>query len=145
MNKVILKGFLIKDPELATTKSDTSLCKFTIAINRRFKKEESDLINCIAWKQMADFIEKYFKKGSEIAIVGRIEIDKYVDKDGKTQYRANINVEEAYFCGKKSDKKESDNSQPTQTNQNNKQQPATNKQYKKPDSTPEIDDDELPF
>lgn len=133
MNKVILKGFITKDPEIKEFGENKKVANFTIAINRRFKKNETDFINCIAWNQLADFIVKYFAKGSEIAVVGRIEIDKYTNSEGKTQYAAKINIEEAYFTGKKSDiNNNTDKSNSEKINSSN-------------NSKANKDDDDVPF
>lgn len=100
MNKVLLLGRLTKDPELRATPSGVSVTSFTVAVNRRFKKDETDFINCIAWRNTAEFISKYFGKGSMIAIVGSIQTGSY-EKDGQKHYTTDINVEEVYFAGSK--------------------------------------------
>lgn len=108
MNKVILIGRLTRDAELKSTPSGVSVCTFSIAINRRFKnaegKYDADFINCVAWRNTAEFISKYFGKGSQIAIVGSIQTRNYDDKDGKKIYVTEVVADEAYFVG---DKKES--------------------------------------
>lgn len=110
MNLVILKGRLTKDPELKTTNSDTKVCGFSIAVNRRFSKEnEADFINCTAWRQTAEFIHKYFKKGQEICINGSLQVRKWEDKDGNTRYATDVVVENAEFCGSKKDNAETSN------------------------------------
>lgn len=102
MNIVILKGRLTKDPEIKTTTNDTKVCTFSIAVNRRFSKEnEADFINCTAWRQTAEFIHKYFKKGQEICISGNLQVRKWEDKDGNTRYATDVVVENAEFCGSK--------------------------------------------
>ena len=106
MNKVILKGRLTDNPKLKKTPSDVSVCDFTIAVNRRFAKDKTDFINCQAWRQGAEFIDKYFTKGKEIAIVGELNIESY-DKDGEKRYFTRVVVEESFFCGNKSDSAES--------------------------------------
>lgn len=100
MNKVLLLGRLTKDPELRATPSGVSVTSFTVAVKRRFKKDETDFINCIAWRNTAEFISKYFGKGSMIAIVGSIQTGSY-EKDGQKHYTTDINVEEVYFAGSK--------------------------------------------
>ena len=102
MNKVILKGRLTSTPELKQTLNGVAVTKFTVAVNRRFDHEKADFINCEAWRNTAEFISKYFSKGKEIAIIGEIHIDKS-EKDGKTSYFTNVVVDEAEFCGNKSD------------------------------------------
>lgn len=104
MNIVILKGRLTKDPEIKTTTNETKVCTFSIAVNRRFSKEnEADFINCTAWRQTAEFIHKYFKKGQEICINGSLQVRKWEDKDGNTRRATDVVVENAEFCGSKKD------------------------------------------
>ena len=100
MNKVILKGRLTANPELKTTTTDIKVCDFSVAVNRRFNKEQTDFINCQAWRQTAEFITKYFTKGQEILVVGELHIEKW-DKDGETRYSTRVVVDEVDFCGSK--------------------------------------------
>lgn len=105
MNKVILLGRLTKDPELKVTPSGVNVCSFSIAVNRRFAKEgqpDADFINCVAWRNTAEFIAKYFSKGKQIGIVGSLQTDKY-EKDGQTHYKTDVLVDEAYFAGNNKD------------------------------------------
>ena len=103
INKAILMGRLTRDPELKTTQSGISVVRFTLAVDRRFKNQsgerETDFINCQAWRQTAEFIAKYFSKGSKIAIVGSIQTGSY-DKDGTTVYTTEVVADEAYFVEK---------------------------------------------
>lgn len=102
MNKVILKGRLTANPELKTTASEVYVTDFSIAVNRRFNKEQTDFINCQAWRTTAEFVNKYFAKGQEILVVGELHIDKY-EKDGETKSFTRVVVDEVYFCGSKND------------------------------------------
>ena len=104
MNKVILKGRLTATPELKTTATDIYVTDFSVAVNRRFNKEQADFINCQAWRQTAEFITKYFSKGQEILIIGELHIDKW-DKDGETRYSTRVVVDEVDFCGSKENSK----------------------------------------
>ena len=101
MNKVILIGRLTKDPEVKNTSSQTALCNFTIAVDRRFKdpngQRQADFINCVAWRQTASFIGSYFHKGSKIAIVGSIQTRTYDDNQGQKRYVTEVVVDEAEF------------------------------------------------
>jgi len=99
MNKVILQGNIGKDLEIVNV-GDNKVLKFPLAVKDRFKKDETDWFNCVVWNKGAEFIEKYFTKGSQIMIVGRIKIRKYT-KDEVTRYSTEIIVEEQYFSGKK--------------------------------------------
>lgn len=104
MNKAILMGRLTKDPEIKTTPSNISVCTFTLAVNRRFKNSEgnydTDFINCVAWRQTAEFISKFFSKGSMMGICGSIQTRNY-EKDGRTIYVTEVIADEAYFTGSK--------------------------------------------
>lgn len=104
MNKVILKGRLTATPELKTTATDIYVTDFSVAVNRRFNKEQTDFINCQAWRQTAEFITKYFTKGQEILVVGELHIEKW-DKDGETRYSTRVVVDEVDFCGSKENNK----------------------------------------
>ena len=104
MNKVILKGRLTAKPELKTTTTDIFVTDFSVAVYRRFNKEQTDFINCQAWRSTAEFICKYFEKGQEIAVIGELHNDKW-EKDGETRYTSRVSVDEVYFCGSKADNK----------------------------------------
>lgn len=106
MNKVILMGRLTKDAELVQTPQGVAVARFAIAVNRRFAKEgqqQADFINCIAWRQTAEIICKYFKKGNMIAVVGSIQARSWDGQDGKKQYATEVVADEVYFTGKKAE------------------------------------------
>lgn len=106
MNKVILMGRLTRDPEMRQTQSGTSVCSFSIAVNRRFAKEgqqNADFINCTAWRQQAEFICKYFAKGAMIAVVGNLQSRSWENQEGKKQYATDVVVDEVYFTGSKTE------------------------------------------
>lgn len=109
MNKVILIGNLTRDPEKRTTAQGTSVTTFTLAVNRKFKNDDgtydADFINCVAWRQTADFIAQYFQKGSRIAVTGTIQTRSYQDKNGNSRYATEVIVDEAEFTGSKTDQK----------------------------------------
>lgn len=109
MNIIILKGRLTKNSEIKQTASGVSVCTFSIAVNRKFKSDEADFINCTAWRQTAEFISKYFKKGQEICINGSLQVRKWQDNDGNTRYATDVVVENAEFCGSKKDNAETSN------------------------------------
>ena len=107
MNKVILIGRLTKDPEVRYTQvNNTMVVIYSLAVNRRFKQEgqpEADFFNIIAWGKVGEFASKYFKKGQQVGVVGRLQTRKYGDKDGKTVYVTEIIAEEQYFADGKRD------------------------------------------
>lgn len=101
MNKVVLIGNLAKDPELTTTNNGVSLCKFTIAVPRRFAgadgEREADFLPVIVWRGQADNCYKYLKKGSKAAIVGSVQTRSYDGTDGTRRYITEIVAEEVEF------------------------------------------------
>jgi single-strand DNA-binding protein len=104
INKVILGGRITADIEQQATPNGVAVAKFTIATNRRGSKDgATDFIDCVAWRQTAEFIAKYFGKGSSICIVGELQKRSYKAKDGTTRYITEVNVNEAYFVDSKSD------------------------------------------
>ena len=105
MNIVVMVGNLTKDPEVMT-KGEVTICKFNIAVQRRFKKDEADFFNCVAFGKTAEFISKYFTKGRKIAINGEVENNNYTDKEGVKHYGTQIVVGNAEFCDKKGETSE---------------------------------------
>ena len=105
LNNVILMGRLTADPELKKTPSDVSVTTFTVAVDRAYAKQgedkKTDFINIVAWRQTAEFICKYFKKGQMIAIQGSIQTRNYEDKDGHKRTAFEIMAEQVSFCGDK--------------------------------------------
>lgn len=104
MNITILKGRLTNNPELKTTQSGTSVCSFTLAVDRRYKNDNgptADFIDCVAWEKTAEFITKYFTKGQEMIVVGKHQIRSYTDNSGAKRYVTEVVVSEVDFCGPK--------------------------------------------
>lgn len=99
MNKVILLGRLTRDPELKTTQGDISLCSFCIAVSRRYDRDKTDFINCVAWRVAGEMVHKYFKKGDMIGVIGSIQNNDYTDSDGAERRNTNVSVDEFYFAG----------------------------------------------
>lgn len=101
MNKVFLIGNLVRDPEVRATQSGISVCNFTVAVNRRFKKEngeqETDFLNVIAWRQLAELCSKYLAKGRKIAVTGSIQTRTYEAKDGSKRTAWDIVADEVEF------------------------------------------------
>lgn len=119
MNRVILIGRLTADPELRQTQSGISSCRFTIAVDRKFKnkdtgEKEADFITCQAWRQTAEFVGRYFTKGSMIALEGSLRTGKYQDKNHSdvTHYTTDVMVENVEFCGGKKENSGDGNSEP---------------------------------
>lgn len=101
MNRVFLIGNLTKDPELRSTQSGVSVCNFTIAVNRRFKnangQQETDYLNIIAWRQLAELCSKYLAKGRKVAVTGSIQTRTYEAKDGSKRTAWDIVADEVEF------------------------------------------------
>ncbi|PYG84903.1 single-strand DNA-binding protein [Ruminiclostridium sufflavum DSM 19573] len=98
-------GRLTKDPELRyTTKNNTAVASFTLAVNRRFTQEgqpQADFINIIAWGKTAEFASKYFVKGQQVAVIGKIQTRTWDDSEGKRHYVTEVVAEETYFADSK--------------------------------------------
>jgi len=108
MNKVILMGRLTKDPEVRYTQTNNTLvATFSLAINRRFVKQgeerQADFINIVAWSKTGEFCSKYFKKGQQVAVTGRIQTRTWEDENGQKRYVTEVVAEEAYFADSKKD------------------------------------------
>ena len=101
MNKCILIGNLTKDPEITTTSNGVSVCRFTLAVTRRFANSEgerdTDFISIVAWRALADNCHKFIKKGSKVAVVGNIQSRSYDATDGTKRYVTEIVAEEVEF------------------------------------------------
>lgn len=143
LNKVILGGRLTSDVELKQTPSGVSVCTFTLAVNRKYQSEgqqQADFINCQAWRGTADFISKYFKKGSSLCIVGSVQTRSWQDQQGNKRYATEIVADEAMFVDSRSED--------TTPTQNAPQKPNFSAQgYSSP--APNFEeiksDDDLPF
>ena len=108
LNKVILCGRLTGNPELKTTQSGISVVSFTLAVNRRYRSSEAnaqqpqaDFINLVAWRQTAEFIARYFRKGSALCVTGSIQTRRWTDQQGQTRYATEVIVDEAMFVDSK--------------------------------------------
>ena len=108
MNKVILMGRLTKDPEVRYTQTNNTLvASFSLAVNRRFARQgeerQADFINIVAWSKTGEFVSKYFKKGQQVGVVGRIQTRNWDDDQGQKHYITEVIAEEAYFADSKRD------------------------------------------
>ena len=106
MNKVILMGRLTKDPEVRYTQTNSTLvATFSLAVNRRFTKageeRQADFINIVAWNKTGEFCSKYFKKGQQVGIIGRLQVRNWEDEQGQKHYVTEVVAEEAYFADSK--------------------------------------------
>ncbi len=139
MNKVILIGNLTRDPELQTTNSGVSVCRFSLAVTRNFTnadgKRDADFINIVVWRNQGENCYKYLKKGSKCAVVGRIQTSSYDAPDGSKRYVTEVIADEVEFIGPRNNQEggESSYSVPSQPEE------------KQTAELEEIDDDSLPF
>ena len=139
VNCAILMGRLTKDPELRTTQSGTSVTSFTVAVDRDYVRQgeerQADFINVVAWRQTAEFVSRYFQKGSMIAIQGSIQTRNYEDKHGNKRTAVEVVADKVSFCGSKA---ESGNSAPENVQ-------ATASDYTVINTNDSGEDDGLPF
>ena len=113
MNKVILMGRLTRDPEVRYTQTNnTVVASFSLAVNRRFVRQgeerQADFINIVSWNKTAEFVSKYFSKGQQVGVIGRIQTRNYDDEQGVKHYITEVIAEEVYFAGEKKEKAQND-------------------------------------
>ena len=145
-NKVILIGNLTADPELKQTAQGTSVCSFTLAINRRFARGNdqgqptADFISVVAWRERAEFVAKYFKKGRPLLVCGQLQSRSWTDAQGNKRYATEVVADEITFVENKNSSANDSGSSYTPDAYNASSAPAGN--------TPEfeeVDDNSLPF
>ncbi len=127
MNKAILMGRLARDPEIRTTQSGISVCNFTVACDRRSRaadgtyQNQADFIPCVAWRQQAEFVNRYFAKGDRILVVGSIQPRSWEDQSGQRRYTTEVIIDEVEFCesrrgaGRSADSEDRHRDQPEST------------------------------
>lgn len=107
LNKIFIMGRLTRDPELRRTQNGTAVTSFTLAVDRDFKNadgtKETDFIDCVVWRQTAEFVSKYFTKGRMAVVEGRLQIRDWQDKDGNKRRNAGVIADNAYFGDSRSD------------------------------------------
>lgn len=96
-NHIIIGGRLTAKPELKTTPSGTTVCNFSVAVNRKGKEQTTDFINCVSFSKTAEFVSKFFDKGSSICVVGSLQVRRYTDKDGNKRTTTDVLVDSAHF------------------------------------------------
>ena len=151
MNRIELIGRLTKDPDVRNTTSGATVTSFTLAVERDFAsngEKKTDFINCTAWRSSAEYASKYFKKGNLVAVVGRLQIENWEDKDGNKRSAPEVVVDNLYSLGSKSDNSNTEQSAPApknvQSNTRKNSQPVNAKPAS--DFVPVEDDDvPLPF
>ena len=143
MNKVILVGNLTRDPELITTNSGISLCRFSLAVQRRFANEsgerEADFINIIVWRTQADNCYKYLKKGSKCGIVGSLQTRSYDAQDGSKRYSTDVVADEVEFLSTKGSSNSEESFEPVEAGSKSSGKSDVVNKFEP------IDDDNLPF
>ena len=134
MNRTVLVGRIVKDPDIKKTSSGKSVASFVLAVNQRFNRDKTDFINCVAWEKTADYLANYVKKGNLIAVEGRISTRNYDGSDGKKVYITEVVCESVQGLERNDQPKPSNEPKPWQT-------------YKEPvnDYPIDIEEDVLPF
>ena len=140
MNKVILMGRLVRDPEVRYSQgaNQTAVARFSLAVDRKFKREgepEADFFNCTSFGKQAEFVEKYLHKGTKVVLSGRIQNNNYTNKDGQMVYAVQVMVEEIEFA-------ESKNSGSSDGQSSAPASPSSNDGFM---NIPDGIDEELPF
>ena len=134
MNHVVLMGRLARDPELKYSQAGKAFSKFTVAVNREFKREEADFINCTAWGKTAETIAEYLRKGRRIALQGRISVSSY-EQNGETRWSTEVVVDKFEFVDTANSKMEGNSQVQSKKSENS----SVN------DNDEIMDDDNFPF
>lgn len=153
MNKVIIIGRLTADPELRQTQSGISSCRFTVAVNRKYAdkgtgERQADFITCVAWRQTAEFVSKYFSKGKMIALEGSLRTGSYQDRNHSdvTHYTTEVYVDNVEFTGGKNESSNSTTAAVQQQSSQPQQQTNDSMSYGSLSDFEEIlSDGEVPF
>ncbi len=161
LNIVALMGRLVYDPELKTTQNGTNVCSFRVAVDRSFTRQgeqrQADFIDIVAWRQTAEFVSKYFQKGSMIAIEGSLQTRQYQDKNGNNRTATEVLASQVSFCGGKAAEKPAVRDFDQQTEKHVREANTAHSAPQRPQNVPEysqgsaddfsvIDDSEdLPF
>jgi single-strand DNA-binding protein len=138
-NHITIHGRLTADPELKQTQSGVSVCNFTVAVDRSYKngeEKQTDFLTVVCWKGTADFVCRYFKKGSMIAVQGSIQTRNYEDKQGNKRTAVEVVADNVSFCGSKAESGTQNDFPPIA----NTAKPAAKADFEEID-----DDDSLPF
>lgn len=140
LNSIIIMGRLTADPELRSTSSGLSVTTFTVAVDRNYAKsgeeKKTDFIPVSAWRSTADFVSKYFRKGSMIAVQGSLQTRNYEDKNGNKRVAFEVLADQVSFCGSKSESGTFNNASNNSSSYNNSTAD---------DFSSVVDDDDLPF
>lgn len=128
MNRIQIIGRLTANPELKSTSNGTQVCTFTVAVNRRFNREETDFFPVTVWREMAINCNKYLAKGSQVAVCGALQIRRYDDKDGIKRTAIDLQADEVEFLSKAVENKSNNAFRQTTI-----------------DELEEVDDDDMPY
>ena len=143
MNKVVLIGNLTRDPELQTTNGGVSVCRFSLAVTRRFAnadgERDADFINVVVWRNQAENCHKYLKKGSKCAVIGRIQTSSYDAPDGSKRYTTDVVADEVEFLSTKGSSNSEEISEPVESGSKSSGKNDVVNKFEP------IDDDNLPF
>ena len=157
LNKIILMGRLTRDPELRRTGSGTAVTSFSLAVDRDFKSQagekETDFIDIVAWRNTAEFVSKYFTKGSMAVVSGRLQIRDWTDRDNNKRRTAEVVAENVYFGESKRSREDGYQSAPRSSSRDSYQSNSYSGGYQSFDSAPSANafsdlsdtDGELPF
>lgn len=152
MNKVLLIGNLTRDPEMRSTQSGVAVCNFTIAVNRRFRnqqtgQQETDFLNIVAWRQLAELCGRYLTKGRKVAVVGSIQTRTYEAKDGSKRSTFDIVADEVEFLSPQNQQSSTQSAPGTYTTAASKDSGTAYAPQPHNDfgGFTQVDDEELPF
>ncbi len=139
INRTILQGRLCADPELRTTQSDVSVCSFRVAWSEKYRENETKLfLNCTAWRGLGEMVSKYFVKGQEIVVEGKLSTRDWTDNSGNKRSQVEMTVDNVSFCGPKRDGSNRSNDVPPSPDD-------SNLFGDEPNDFEPLDDEQMPF
>ena len=150
LNHITIMGRLTRDPELRYTQSQVPVASFTVAVDRDFGgrdggDKQTDFINCVAWRQTAEFVSKYFRRGSMAVVSGRLQIRQYQDREGNNRTAAEVVTDNIYFGESKRDGDTASSPRPSSSYSSNNAQSGGNSYSGSAFTDLSEDDGELPF
>ena len=150
LNHITIMGRLTRDPELRYTQSQVPVASFTVAVDRDFGSrdggdKQTDFINCVAWRQTAEFVSKYFRRGSMAVVSGRLQIRQYQDREGNNRTAAEVVTDNIYFGESKRDSDTASSPRPSSSYSSYNAQPSGNSYSGSAFTDLSEDDGELPF
>ncbi len=144
MNVVMLTGRLTRDPEMRYTQSGKAVANFSLAVNRKFNRDQTDFINCVAWGKTAEIAAEYLRKGNQVGVQGNIRVSSY-EKDGQKRYSTEVYIDQLEFLENKGSKGAKQEVEERNFSSNNNSSNNSSNTNTNTNANTDVDDEEFPF